>query len=57
MKQTNEIEIEDIITASLRRDDPDIERIGVHHDGAGWRFRLASSAWRLARARIIGVGN
>ena len=50
MKQTSEIEIEDIITARLRREDPDIERIGVHHDGADWRCHrvwLAKDAPRL----------
>jgi hypothetical protein len=51
MKQTNGTEIEDIITASLRREDPDIERIGIHHDGHGWRCHrvwLAKHAPRLS---------
>ena len=36
MKQVSGGEIEDIITARMRRDDPDIERVGVRHEEQGW---------------------
>jgi len=37
MKQVTDVEIEDIITAKMRRDDPDIERVGVRQEEQGWR--------------------
>ena len=49
MNKTKDIEIEDIITARMRREDPDIERVGVHHDIHGWqchRVWLAKDAPR-----------
>jgi len=37
MRQASEIQVEDMITARMRRDDPDIERIGVRQAKDGWR--------------------
>ncbi|MBV9751726.1 MAG: hypothetical protein JO188_04325 [Hyphomicrobiales bacterium] len=37
MKQASEIQVEDMITARMRRDGPDIERIGVQEAKDGWR--------------------
>ena len=36
MKQVSDVEIEYIITARMRRDDPDIERVGVRREEQGW---------------------
>jgi len=36
MKQVSDVEIEDIITGRRRRDDPDIERVGVRQEEQGW---------------------
>ena len=37
MKQASEIQVEDMITVLMRRDDPDIERIGIHESDTGWQ--------------------
>ncbi|MBV9977016.1 MAG: hypothetical protein JO105_16640 [Hyphomicrobiales bacterium] len=36
MKQGSDVAIEYIITARMRRDDPDIERVGVRREEQGW---------------------
>jgi len=44
MKQANEVETEDIITVRMRRDDPDIERVGVRVEQQGG---CCHGVWRM----------
>ena len=57
-KKTNASEVEDIITARYRLNDPDIERIGVERGPDGWRCHqvwLYKDVPRLPKSEIAAI--
>ena len=56
LEKTTLAQIEDMITALYRLNDPDIERIGVEHDNACWRCHRVwvqkdAPNYRMTRSR------